>query len=179
MGVSAPDLRVAFDVLPAGAPVAAGDPLFPRQEALPDAEAPAVPEPTSAKPSKKEKTPVSDAPAPAPAAEGAAFIEYDDFAKVQLKVGKVLAAERVPKADKLLKLSVDCGEDAPRTILAGIAKVHAPENLVGQRVVVVANLKPRVMRGIESQGMILAAGGEDIVALVTTATDVAAGAGVK
>jgi methionyl-tRNA synthetase len=73
-------------------------------------------------------------------------------------VGKVLAAERVPKADKLLKLTVDVGEPTPRTIGAGIAEAYAPEQVVGRKVVVVANLKPRTIRGIESRGMLLAAG---------------------
>ena len=121
------------------------------------------------------------APAAAPAAEAPAVeaIEFADFAKIQLKVGKILTAERVPKADKLLKLSVDVGEPAPRTILAGIAKAHAPEDLVGKTVTVVVNLKPRVMRGIESQGMLLAAGGEDVAALVAAPDAIAAGTVVK
>ncbi|MBX7099921.1 MAG: methionine--tRNA ligase [Myxococcaceae bacterium] len=85
-------------------------------------------------------------------------IEYPDFAKVELKVGKVLAAEKVQKADKLLKLTVDLGESAPRTIVSGIAEAYAPEALVGRNVVVVANLKPRALKGIESRGMILTAG---------------------
>jgi methionyl-tRNA synthetase len=85
---------------------------------------------------------------------------------VQLKVGKVLAAEKVEKADKLLKLSVDVGEGAPRTIVAGIALAYAPEQLINKNVVVVANLKPRALRGIESKGMLLAAGGEENLVLV-------------
>ena len=85
-------------------------------------------------------------------------IEFDDFAKVELKVGKVLAAEKVEKADKLLKLTVDIGEPTPRTIVSGIALAYAPEALVGRNVVVVANLKPRPLRGIESRGMLLTAG---------------------
>ncbi|HLL54716.1 MAG TPA: methionine--tRNA ligase subunit beta, partial [Myxococcaceae bacterium] len=85
-------------------------------------------------------------------------IDYADFAKVVLKVGKILSAERVPKADKLLKLSVDLGEGSPRTIVSGIAEAYAPEQLTGRNVVVVANLKPRALRGIESRGMLLTAG---------------------
>ena len=73
-------------------------------------------------------------------------------------MGKVLTAERVPKADKLLKLTVDMGEPAPRTIAAGIAESYQPEQVVGRSVVVVSNLKPRTIRGIESRGMLLAAG---------------------
>lgn len=85
-------------------------------------------------------------------------IEYDDFAKVVLKSGKVLAAEKVEKADKLLKLTVDLGEPTgPRTIVSGIAAYFAPESLAGRNVVVVANLKPRKLKGIESRGMLLTA----------------------
>src|SRR5207247_3256031 len=84
------------------------------------------------------------------------LIEIADFAKVDLRVGQVLAAERIPKADKLLLLSIDIGEGKPRQILAGIAEYYEPEKLVGRKIVVVANLKPRKLRGYESQGMLLA-----------------------
>lgn len=94
---------------------------------------------------------------PAPEASGTKEITIDDFAKVELKVGKVLSAEKVPKSDKLLKLSVDLGEPQPRTILAGIAKHYAPESLVGKNIVVVANLAPRKMMGLVSHGMVLCA----------------------
>jgi methionyl-tRNA synthetase len=94
-------------------------------------------------------------------------IEFGDFAKVSFRAGKVLAAEKVPKADKLLKLSIDLGEAAPRTIVSGIAEAYTPETVTGRNVVVVANLKPRALKGIESQGMILTAGkgGKDLVLL--------------
>jgi methionyl-tRNA synthetase len=72
-------------------------------------------------------------------------------------VGTITAAERVPKADKLLKLTIDLGEASPRTVVSGIAMHYAPEELVGQQVVLVANLEPRKMRGVESQGMVLMA----------------------
>jgi methionyl-tRNA synthetase len=83
-------------------------------------------------------------------------ISIDDFAKVELRVGLVKVAERVPKADKLLRLEVDIGTEV-RQILAGIAEAYAPETLVGRKVVIVANLAPRKMRGLESNGMIVAA----------------------
>jgi methionyl-tRNA synthetase len=83
-------------------------------------------------------------------------IQYDDFAKLDLRVGTITAAEKVLKADKLLKLSVALGTET-RTIVSGIALHFAPEEIVGKQVVVVANLAPRKMRGIESQGMILMA----------------------
>ena len=83
-------------------------------------------------------------------------IEYADFARVELRAGRVLEAERIPKADKLLKLQVDLGTEK-RQILAGIAQQFEPESLIGKTVVVVVNLAPRTMRGLESQGMLLAA----------------------
>jgi len=92
----------------------------------------------------------------APAAEPKATIQYDDFAKLDLKVGTITAAEKVAKADKLLKLQVDMGNET-RTIVSGIALHFQPEAIVGKQVVVVANLAPRKMRGIESNGMILMA----------------------
>jgi methionyl-tRNA synthetase len=96
-------------------------------------------------------------PPPATAAPG--IIGFDDFARVELKVALVRAAVRVPKADKLLQLTVDVGEPEPRTIVAGIAVSYPePEALVGRRIVVVANLEARALRGITSQGMLLAAG---------------------
>lgn len=84
-------------------------------------------------------------------------ISFDDFAKLDLRVGTIIAAERVPKADKLLKLTIDLGEAQPRTVVSGIAMHFAPEQLPGQQVVLVANLEPRKMRGVESQGMVLMA----------------------
>lgn len=84
-------------------------------------------------------------------------ISIDDFMKVQLRVGDILAAEPVANATKLLRLTVQVGEDDTRTILAGIAEYYQPDELVGRQVVIVANLQPRKMRGIESQGMLLAA----------------------
>jgi methionyl-tRNA synthetase len=99
--------------------------------------------------------PVAPAAAAAPAGDGQ--IAIDDFMKVELRTAKILAAERLPKSKKLLKLSVDAGEAAPRTILAGIAESYEPEAIVGRSIVIVANLKPREMMGTVSQGMVLAA----------------------
>ncbi|HRH45186.1 MAG TPA: methionine--tRNA ligase [Pyrinomonadaceae bacterium] len=89
------------------------------------------------------------------------FITIDDFLKVELRIGEILVAERIPKADKLLRFEIDLGEEKPRQILAGLAEYYEPETLIGRMVVVVANLKPRMMRGLESQGMICAASLED------------------
>ena len=93
-------------------------------------------------------------------------ISIDDFAKVELRVGLVKVAERVPKADKLLRLEIDIGTEV-RQVLAGIAEAYAPETLIGRKVVIVANLAPRKLRGMESNGMIVAAsleGGKPVLA---------------
>jgi methionyl-tRNA synthetase len=89
------------------------------------------------------------------------FITIDDFLKVQLRIGEIKVAERIPNADKLLRFEVDLGEGRNRQILAGLAEYYNPESLIGRKVVVVANLKPRKMRGLESEGMICAASLED------------------
>jgi methionyl-tRNA synthetase len=86
------------------------------------------------------------------------LITIDDFAKVELRVAQIVVAERIPKADKLLRLEVDLGPSFPRRqILAGIAEYYTPESLINRKVVIVANLAPRKMRGLESQGMVVAA----------------------
>ncbi len=109
------------------------------------------------------------------------FIEIDDFAKVDLRVGQVLSAERIPKADKLLLLKIDLDEEQPRQILAGIAQYYEPDKLVGRKVVIVANLKPRKLRGYESQGMVVAAsyGEEGRPVIATFTEDVPNGARLK
>ena len=100
------------------------------------------------------------------------FIDITDFTKVDLRVGEVLTAERIPKADKLLLLTVDIGEEKPRQILAGIAQFYSPEQLLGRKIAVVANLKPRKLRGHESQGMLLAASvGEEGKPVIATFTE--------
>jgi methionyl-tRNA synthetase len=85
------------------------------------------------------------------------LISIDDFAKIDLRVGEVKFAERVKGADKLLHLKIDIGEPEARTIVAGIALAYKPEQLIGRKVVIVANLQPRKLRGLTSQGMIVAA----------------------
>ncbi|MEL6546810.1 MAG: methionine--tRNA ligase subunit beta, partial [Myxococcota bacterium] len=106
-------------------------------------------------------------------------IGIDDFAKVELKVGLVQSVEAVPKSDKLLKLMVELGEASPRQIVSGIAEHYAPEDLVGKRVVVVSNLAPAKLRGVESQGMILAAESGDSLEVVTLGEGLPPGATVR
>jgi methionyl-tRNA synthetase len=103
----------------------------------------------------------------AAALDGESKISIDDFVKVDLRVGQVVSAERVKGADKLLHMKVDIGEEEPRTIVAGIAESYPPEGMIGRKVVIVANLLPRKLRGIESNGMIVAAsleGGKPVLA---------------
>ena len=106
------------------------------------------------------------------------LITIDEFKKVDLRVGKIISAQRVPKSDKLLKIEVDLGNEK-RTILAGIAKNYEPENLIGKSIVVVANLKPAKLFGIESQGMLLAGSKGDEIRIATFEDDVDIGAKVK
>ena len=110
------------------------------------------------------KAPKPEASAIAPATDR---ISIDDFAKVDMRVGQVLSAEPVKGADKLLHMKVDIGEPQPRTIVAGIAEAYPPAQLIGRKVVIVANLQPRKLRGIESNGMIVAGsieGGKPVLA---------------
>jgi len=83
-------------------------------------------------------------------------INFEEFQKIDLRVGKIIEAEKIEGTDKLLKLKVDLGEEK-RQLVAGIAKFYQPEDLIGKEIVVVANLEPKILRGIESQGMLLAA----------------------
>jgi len=171
--------QIDWGQLPAGQAIGAIEPVFPRIDAAkavermheldeqevarldalmgkttPPAEVPAAP-------------PVEEWKAPEGVPPLAPTITIDDFAKVDLRVAKVLAAERVEGADKLLKLTIDVAEKEPRTLVAGIAKYYEPASLVGRKVVIVANLQPRKLRGIESNGMIVAAsleGGPAVIA---------------
>ena len=122
----------------------------------------------------------TSAAGPATALATPAKIGIEDFAKVELRVGVVKSAEKIAGADKLLKVMVDIGDEV-RQVLAGIAPAYAPEELVGRKVVVVTNLAPRKMRGVESNGMLLAAsaGPDGRPVLCTFAEDIPAGAKVK
>ncbi|MDQ3014697.1 MAG: hypothetical protein M3Q73_02450 [bacterium] len=115
------------------------------------------------------------------------MINIDEFSKIEIRVGKILSAEKVPDTDKLLKLSVDMGEEQPRQIVSGIA-IHFPDLnlLVGTKCTFVANLEPRTIRGLESQGMILAVSlpaqagtSEGVFSLLYVSEDIPAGTKVK
>jgi methionyl-tRNA synthetase len=177
--------------LEAGSPIGEVQPIFPRLDkakvmAEINTQQPAGVHATEAdaveppKESTKPEPPMTHA-TEADATGVMSFIEIDDFAKVDLRVGQVLTAERVPKADKLLLLKIDLGEEQPRQILAGIAQYYEPEELIGRKVVIVANLKPRKLRGFESQGMVVAAsyGEEGRPVIATFTEDVPNGARLK
>ena len=129
-----------------------------------------------------QSTAKTDAPVAAavPTPPVPAQITIDEFMKIQLKTAKVLSAERVPKSEKLLKLQVSLGEGTEqRQIVAGIGKKYEPEAMIGKTIVIVANLKPAKLMGIESQGMVLAAGDSEVRGLITLLEDVEPGTKVK
>jgi methionyl-tRNA synthetase len=156
--------RLAWGGLAAGQPVGEAAQLFPRLDLKQTVEK--MNELEVVEVARQNALLGKTAPVEAPSPEWAApegvtpvapSIEFDDFAKVDLRVAKILTAEKVEKADKLLKLTMDVAEREPRTIVAGIAKAYTPEQLIGRKVVIVANLQPRKLRGIMSNGMIVAA----------------------
>jgi methionyl-tRNA synthetase len=166
---AAEDLRP--NVLTPGAPLGALEPLFPRLERT----------------DKEKEKPVSDTTPPPPAAGHATQgappaagdrIDISEFARVELRVARITAAEKVAGSKKLVKLQVDLGEEQ-RQLVAGIAETYAPEALVGRTVVVVANLKPAKLMGVESNGMVLAASVDGKAVLCTFDTEVAPGTRVK
>ncbi|HTB60520.1 MAG TPA: methionine--tRNA ligase subunit beta, partial [Polyangia bacterium] len=132
------------------------------------------------------QVPAETAPAVAPTATAApavaappADVSIDDFAKIDLRAAKVLTAERVPKADKLLKLTLDVGAGETRTVVSGIAPAYTPEAMVGKTVIYLSNLAPRKIRGVLSQGMILAAGDADVLGLSALDRDVPPGTRIR
>jgi len=175
--------QLVWGLLKPGTQTQKGQPLFPRLDLDAEAEDEAdVQESQLTKTADVSKTPASQA-APAQGNEskeedGANIIEISDFAKADLRVAQVLTAEKVVGTDKLLKLSITLG-DEERQIVAGIAQHYSPSELVGKKIVVVANLKPAKLRGILSQGMLLAASLGGQLSLVTPERDVPVGAKVK
>lgn len=176
--------EIKWGELQSGTKIRKGSALFPRiesksQGAKPVSDAPTPSQPTTAASTPTTTTPqIPAAPAAAQPAAAPAQITIDEFMKIQLKTAKVLSAERVPKSEKLLKLQVDLGGEQ-RQIVAGIGKKYEPESLIGRRIVIVANLKPAKLMGIESQGMVLAAGDKEVGGLVTILEEVDPGTKVK
>jgi methionyl-tRNA synthetase len=178
---------LAWGQMPSGTKLGEVSPVFPRadksavermQQMEDQQRAPVVEESKVLPAEQKASAPQPAAPVTTPTSSDGK-ITIDDFAKVDLRVGLVKVAERVPKSDKLLRLEVDLGTEV-RQVLAGIAEAYAPETLVGRKVVIVANLAPRKMRGLESNGMIVAAsleGGKPVLA--SFLEDVPVGARLK
>ena len=164
--VDSDQLDFAWDTEWKTAKLQPGTPIFPKidserqaqifAELGVDATTLAAPQPGVPASGKSEAPPKKSKEIAGPAAE----ITYDEFSRLDLRCGVIVSAERVAKSDKLLKVQVDIGEPAPRQVIAGIGKSFSPESLVGQQVVVVANLKPAKLMGLESRGMVLAASGE-------------------
>mgnify|MGYP001590866759 FL=1 len=108
------------------------------------------------------------------------MITFDEFKKAEIKIGTILLAEKVPEADRLLKLMINIGEENPRQILSGIAEYYPdPTVLVGKQVPVLANLPPRTIRGIESQGMVLYAVGEGFLTTIEPSREIPVGTNVQ
>ncbi|HHV64976.1 MAG TPA: methionine--tRNA ligase [Peptococcaceae bacterium] len=163
-----------WNIIPPGTVIEKGQPIFPRVDisAFTEEEQGSTGTSQGEGPQAPEK---AVTPQIAPIKEE---ISIEDFAKIDLRVVKVLKAEKVEKADKLLKLEVQLGEEV-RTIVSGIAQYYAPEELVGKKVILVANLKPAKLRGIVSQGMILAASEEGTLEVLTVQKEFSTGAIVK
>ena len=158
-----PDLN--WDDMPTPLQLQQGTPLFPRIEEEADETKGKAMEATAANKAPEKKTEDNQ-------------ISIDDFAKVELRVAKILAAEKVEGANRLLKLQIDLGTEQ-RQLVAGIAQSYEPETLVGKQVVVVANLKPATIRGVESNGMLLAASGPNGAIILTPEQEAPLGAKVK
>lgn len=183
LGLGKPDSFFMADAvwgkLATGTKVQKGEPLFPRIEVTEAGETViAATKKTAAKAIKPEAPKIEAKKEAKPAAAAADEITIDDFAKIDLRVATVIAAERVPKTDKLIKLQVKIG-DEERTIVSGIAQHYEPENLIGKNVIVIANLKPAKLRGIESRGMVLAASDGEGNLVLADAPGIASGSKVK
>jgi len=151
-------------------------PLFPRIMDEPTEQRAAAP--TASKERVMEQTSPAPAPEAAKEPEAPAYVSFEEFSKLDLRVATIVEVEKVPNATKLLKLTISLGDET-RTILAGIAEMYEPDELKGKQIVVVANLQPRRMRGIESQGMLLAADVNGQAIILQPETEVPAGTKVR
>ena len=162
IGLSEFDTVAEWGRLPVGLTVSKGEPIFPRV----DTKKQEQPQPKkAAKPKQKKVEKTSD------------LVSFADFQKLDLRVACILAAEPIEGADRLLKLQVDLGTEK-RQLVAGIAEHYTPETLIGKQVIVVVNLEPATIRGVESQGMVLAGSGDSVV-LATLETEMPLGTQVR
>ena len=162
------DTSRVLNALPAGLKFTVGDPLFPRFREMPEGIAKLL---VASEPEPKPKKAKKKAPKAAAKSAAAEPIAFEDFQKVQLCSGRILEVQDHPNAERLFVLKVDIGEEAPRQIVAGIKSRYSADELVGRTCVVVANLKPAKLRGVESQGMLLAAGAKEVVDLVSVGAE--------
>jgi len=172
LGTTTPrDLEEAkgWGVLPVGQALVEGDALFPRVD---------VKAAKARERAKFEAAPAAQKPGSEEPGGEADIVTIEEFRRVRLKVGTILSAEPIPKATELLKLTVDLGEGKPRQLVAGIAEHYAPERLAGRQIVLVANLEPATVRGIRSEGMLLAAESASGLSLLTPDGEVPPGAEV-
>ncbi len=174
LGIAAPlevqrwETAMQPGLLPAATATASPEPIFRRIE-------------EKSAPTREKKMTETPAPAPAPSPAEAEkpTVTFDEFKRLDLRVSRIEAAERIPKADKLLKLTVNTGKDT-RTVVAGIAQWYEPESLVGRKIILICNLAPAKIRGVESQGMLLAADGPDGSAvLLQPEKDVPVGSSIR
>ena len=162
IGLSEFDTALDWGRLPVGIKVSRGEPIFPRV----DTKKQEQPQPKkTAKPKQKQKEKITD------------LVAFADFQKLDLRVARILTAEPIEGADRLLKLQVDLGTEK-RQLVAGIAEHYTPETLIGKQVIVVANLEPATIRNVESQGMVLAGSGDSVV-LATLETEMPLGTKVQ
>lgn len=175
LGISAPiawDDAAKWGLLPAGARAEEAIPLFPRIDTKQAGSRANTAAPAQAETPKKDKKPVTEN-------QPAELITIEDFARIQLRVAEIKTAEPIEGAKKLLRLTVDLGDSEPRQLVAGIAESYRPEDLPGKKIVVLANLQPATIRGVASQGMLLAATDPDGRAILLTPEDSAIPAGAK
>jgi methionyl-tRNA synthetase len=168
-----------WGMLPPDTAVAKGNSLFPRIDKKMNEKN--EPGPASASPLSEPPPAIVSAPAQNKTAAPLPFkppIAIDDFAKLDLRVGLILAAEKVPGSKKLLKLQVDIGSEQ-RQVVAGIGTRYSPESLIGKRIVLITNLQPAKIMGVESRGMLLAAGGEEVLGLATLLEEIPPGTRIK
>ena len=165
-------LESIFDLVGEGVQTKKPEPLFPRVDTA-EVKAKAAKKDAEAKDKAKKKKAKKEVVVP----EG--MISIDQFAQMKLRLGKILEAEPVPKTDKLMKMKIDLGEDEPRQIIGGFAEHYTPEDMVGQQVVVVANLMPAKLRGLASNGMVLACVSDDRVRIINPMEEMAPGSIIR
>jgi len=165
--------QIKWGELDKGRKVIKEKPIYPRLDPDKTERVIKMKEPEASSEARQEKKTEKKAP------EGVSLIGFDEFKQVDLRIARIVKAEKIPKANKLLKLQLDIGEEQKRQIVAGISKLYEPEELEGKTIVVVANLKPAKLMGIKSNGMLLAAKDEKNMRLLTVDGDIEPGSKIS